>query len=70
MYVKNHALPIFYHLPEVHKCTINPPSRPIISGVFSLTCNLFHYIDILLQKHESNLRSCIKDSASLIKLLK
>lgn len=62
--------PFFYHLPKVHKDLKDPPGRPIISGINSSTCNLSHFIDVHLQDYVKNLDSFLKDSDSLIKILK
>lgn len=44
----------------MHKCTKNPPGRPIIAGIGSLTSNLSQYIDKHLQKFY------LRDTTSLI----
>ncbi|XP_075208070.1 uncharacterized protein LOC142312966 [Anomaloglossus baeobatrachus] len=64
--VKNPAMAFFYHLPKIHKDVLNPPGRPIIAGIDSLTSNLANYIDLLLQPYVSKLDSHIRDSAHLI----
>lgn len=67
---QNPIMPIYYHLPKVHKSITNPPGRPIISGIGSLACPLSEYIDHFLQKYVVDLDSYLKDSASLISLIK
>lgn len=64
----NPVMPIYYHLPKVHKSTTNPPGRPIIAGLGSLTSS--EYIDFHLQKYVAKLDSYLKDSAALISLVK
>lgn len=66
----NPVTPIYYHLPKVHTSTTNPPGRPIIAGIGSLTSPLSEYIDFFLQKYVVKLDSYLKDSATLILLLK
>lgn len=66
----NPVMPIYYHLPKVHKTLTNPPGRPIIAGIGSLTSSLSEYIDLFLQRYVTNLDSYLKDSATLITLLK
>ncbi|XP_073417913.1 uncharacterized protein [Dendrobates tinctorius] len=66
--VKNPSTPFLYHLPKIHKSTINPPGRPIISGIDSLTSNLSFYIDRIMQPHVLQLPSFLKDSTQLINL--
>lgn len=58
--------PIFYYLPKIHKSLINPPGRPIIAGIGSLTSNLSQYVDRHLQKHVTSLDSHLKDTTSLL----
>lgn len=67
---RNPNTAIYYHLPKIHKDPLNPPGRPIISGINSLTSPLSKYIDIFLQKYVLTLDSYLKDSAALILLLK
>lgn len=66
----NPVTPLYYHLPKIHKSLTNPPGRPIIAGIGSLTSPLSEYIDIFLQKHVINLNSYLRDSASLNLCLK
>ncbi|CAH2301946.1 Hypothetical predicted protein, partial [Pelobates cultripes] len=40
----------FYYLPKIHKRLENPPGRPIISGIGSLTSNISQYVDFFLQQ--------------------
>lgn len=48
---KEHPLtPHFYHIPKIHTDQTNPPGRPIIAGIDSLTNNLGCYIDHFLQE--------------------
>lgn len=67
---KNPKMLIYYHLPKIHKEPINPPGRPIISGIGSLTSSLSRYIDVFLQKYVTSLDSYLKDSATLLTLIK
>lgn len=68
--IKNPRMPLYYHLPKIHKDATNPPGRPIISGIGSLTSALSKYIDTFLQKYVITLDSYLKDSAALLILLK
>lgn len=65
--IENPVMSIFYFLPKIHKNLTNPPGRPIISGIGSLTSNLSQYVDRHLQKHVGNLKSHLKDTTSLLK---
>ncbi|XP_063781355.1 SCO-spondin-like [Pseudophryne corroboree] len=67
--VKHPTIPIYYHLPKIHKSLRSPPGRPIISGIGSLTSNLSFYVDSFLQPRVSTLRSHIKDTTHFLQLL-
>lgn len=62
--------PFFYHLPKVHKCIDDPLGRPIILGINGPTSNLSHFIDLYFQEYVGELKSYLKDSDGLIKILK
>ncbi|XP_075448371.1 calcium uptake protein 2, mitochondrial isoform X1 [Ascaphus truei] len=66
LFTKHPRTPIFYHLPKLHKDKVNPPGRPIISGVGSMTSNLSQYIDYYLQPYVINLKSYIRDTLHVI----
>lgn len=57
----------FYSLPKVHKNPIEPPVRPIILGVGSLTENASRLIDATLMPHVTSLSSYTKDTLNLPK---
>lgn len=59
-------MPIFYYLPKVPKCIHNPPGRPIITRIGSLSSNLSQYVDRHLQKYIQNLDYYLKDTTSLL----
>lgn len=40
--------PVIYFLPKIHKDINNPPGRPIVNGVDSLSSRLGQYLDIFL----------------------
>ncbi|XP_075462923.1 uncharacterized protein LOC142498600 [Ascaphus truei] len=66
----NPIIPVFYHLPKVHKTLVDPPGRPIISSIGSLGDGLSKYIDQYLQPFVKNLPSFLLDSGDLIRKLK
>ncbi|CAH2306489.1 Hypothetical predicted protein [Pelobates cultripes] len=66
LYQKNPTIPIFYFLPKTHKRLPNPPGRPIISGINSLTANLSAYVDSRLQKYARGAPSYVKDTKSFL----
>lgn len=61
--------PHFYHIPKIHKDQINPPGRPIIAGIDSLTSNLGCYIEHFLQELVVQLPSYVSDSGHMLELL-
>ena len=38
-------IPIIYTVPKIHKDKINPPGRPIVNGIESLTARMGEYLD-------------------------
>uniref|UniRef100_A0A803JG97 Reverse transcriptase domain-containing protein n=1 Tax=Xenopus tropicalis TaxID=8364 RepID=A0A803JG97_XENTR len=64
---KHPQIPVFYHLPKVHKGDIPPKGRPIISGV-SLNEGLSAMTDRLLQPLVKRLASYICDTTEVLKL--
>ncbi|XP_063805763.1 uncharacterized protein LOC134984051 [Pseudophryne corroboree] len=70
LFCSHPTVPIYYHLPKIHKSCTAPPGRPIISGVGSLTSNLSHYIDISLQPRVTMLKSHIKDTTHFLNMIK
>uniref|UniRef100_A0A8C5LSF6 Reverse transcriptase domain-containing protein n=1 Tax=Leptobrachium leishanense TaxID=445787 RepID=A0A8C5LSF6_9ANUR len=60
---------IFYFIPKIHKNQQNPPGRPIISGIDSLTCHLSHYIDGYLQPLVQKTESYLRDTNHLLEEL-
>ncbi|CAH2223184.1 Hypothetical predicted protein, partial [Pelobates cultripes] len=66
LYQKTPIIPIFYFLPKTHKRLPNPPGRPIISGINSLTANLSAYVDSRLQKYAQGAPSYVKDTKSFL----
>lgn len=69
LYNRHAATPHFYHIPKVHKSLLNPPGRPIISGIDSLSSNLGCYIDHFLQDIVVELPSFVKDSGHVLEIL-
>uniref|UniRef100_A0A8C5PFD7 Reverse transcriptase n=1 Tax=Leptobrachium leishanense TaxID=445787 RepID=A0A8C5PFD7_9ANUR len=67
--IKCPRIPVFYHLPKVHKDRFNPPGRPIVSGINSISCRTSEYIDHLLQPLVVKTRAHLKDTISVLQLL-
>lgn len=53
---------VMYYLPKVHKDPANPPGRPIISGIDSVTSRIGRYINVFLQPLVVQTPSFLKDS--------
>lgn len=68
--IKHPRIPVIYYLPKVHKDINNPPPRPIVSGINSITHHVSAYIDKFLQKHVLKMKSYLRDSQCLITILK
>ncbi|KAM8967064.1 collagen alpha-6(VI) chain [Pelodytes ibericus] len=60
---------VFYFLPKIHKNPLNPPGRPIISGIDSLTSNTSQYVDYFLQKYVPLAPSYIRDTKQILSIL-
>lgn len=59
----------FYHQPKIHKSLVNPPGRPIVSGIDGPTDTLSKLADSWLQDVVTRLPSYIKDSTHVLHLL-
>uniref|UniRef100_A0A8C5M903 Uncharacterized protein n=1 Tax=Leptobrachium leishanense TaxID=445787 RepID=A0A8C5M903_9ANUR len=67
--VQHPKVPVFYYLPKVHKDRENPPGRPIVSGIGSISSNLSEYLDHLLQPLVVSTRAYVKDTMAIINTL-
>uniref|UniRef100_A0A8C5QWW5 Reverse transcriptase n=1 Tax=Leptobrachium leishanense TaxID=445787 RepID=A0A8C5QWW5_9ANUR len=63
-------IPVFYYLPKIHKNLDNPPGRPIVSGIQSISCKISEYIDHLLQPLVMSTSAHLKDSIAILNILK
>ncbi|XP_069609107.1 uncharacterized protein [Ranitomeya imitator] len=63
------VIPTFYLLPKVHKSLVDPPGRPIVSGINGLFEKPCIYVDFFLQPLAMKLKSHLRDSTHLIQLL-
>ena len=61
--------PTFYHLPKVHKDPVNPPGRPIVSGVNGPTEKLSKLVDHWLVDIVKSLPSYVKDTTHMLKTI-
>ncbi|XP_062833196.1 uncharacterized protein LOC134297981 [Anolis carolinensis] len=61
--------PVFYVLPKIHKGTIPPPGRPIVSGTASILEPIAQFIDHFLQPFVPLNTSFIKDTKHFINIV-
>lgn len=61
--------PIIYFLPKIHKDTVNPPGRPIVNGIDSVSARLGQYIDFFLQPLVTKTPAFLKDTKHIIQIL-
>ncbi|XP_053545722.1 calpain-1 catalytic subunit-like [Bombina bombina] len=69
LYVKHPVIPIFHHLPKVHKTIENVQGRPIVSGIGSMLEHLSEWLDDLLQPLVIALRSYIRDTKHVLNMI-
>uniref|UniRef100_A0A8C5Q1A3 Reverse transcriptase domain-containing protein n=1 Tax=Leptobrachium leishanense TaxID=445787 RepID=A0A8C5Q1A3_9ANUR len=62
--------PHMYILPKIHKYPTNPPGRPIVAGIDSITSHLSKYVDLILQPIVCKIPSHLKDTLDVLTLLK
>uniref|UniRef100_A0A8C5M7U7 Reverse transcriptase domain-containing protein n=1 Tax=Leptobrachium leishanense TaxID=445787 RepID=A0A8C5M7U7_9ANUR len=67
--VKHPRIPVFYHLPKIHKNMERPPGRPIVSGINSVSSKIAEYLDHLLQPIVKRIPSYLKDTGDIIRSL-
>ncbi|CAJ0934161.1 unnamed protein product [Ranitomeya imitator] len=58
--------PTFYLLPKVHKDAVNPPGRPIVSGIDGLCDPVCKFIDFYLKPLVETLPSYIRDTTDVL----
>lgn len=61
--------PVFYGLPKIHKRLIDPPLRPIVSSIDSLTEPLSQYVDFFLRKYVHSLPSYLGDTTDILNVV-
>lgn len=64
---KHPRTPTFYMLPKTHKNLLQPPARPIVSGIGSLTDNASKFVDSFLMPHVLSLPYYIRDTTDLLR---
>lgn len=56
--------PIIYYIPKVHKNPSQPPGRPIVSGIDSLTSRVGKFVDHFLQPVVTKTPAFLKNYAN------
>ncbi|XP_053545365.1 uncharacterized protein LOC128636363 [Bombina bombina] len=67
--VDNPVMPIFHHLPKVHKSLSEIKGRPIVAGIGSLLEPLSKWVDQFLQPLVHNLPSYLRDTTHTLSKL-
>lgn len=65
MLVEHPICPVFYGLPKIHKSVTDPPLRPIVASIGSLTEPLSQFVDFFIKKFVSNLPSFLEDTVDI-----
>ena len=63
---KHPICPAFYGLPKIHKTTVDPPLRPIVSGNGSLIEPMSQYIDFFIKKLVPDLPAYLGDTTDIL----
>lgn len=61
---------VMYSLPKIHKHPTEPPIRPIISGIGSITEPLSQFVDFFLKDLVASLPSYLRDTKDVLNALK
>ncbi|XP_069621235.1 uncharacterized protein [Ranitomeya imitator] len=59
-------LPTLYLLPKIHKDAVNPPGRPIVSGIGGLCDPICKFIDFYLKPLVETLPSHVRDTTDVL----
>ncbi|XP_075188782.1 uncharacterized protein LOC142279151 [Anomaloglossus baeobatrachus] len=60
-------IPTFYVLPKIHKDAVNPPGRPIVSGIEGMCDPICKFIDYYLQPMVETLPSYVRDTTDVLR---
>lgn len=61
--------PIIYALPKIHKDRTDPPLRPIVNGIESITARMAEYIDKYLQPAVQSTKAYLRDTKEILQIL-
>lgn len=62
-------IPIIYTVPKIHKNKENPPGKPIVNSIDSLTSRMGQYIDYFIQPAVQQTQAYLKDTKHILQLL-
>lgn len=62
-------IPIIYTIPKIHKNKENPPGRPIVNSIDSLTSRMGKYIDYFIQPAVQQTQAYLKDTKHTLQFL-
>lgn len=62
----NPITPSFYHIPKLHKSSVNPPGRPIVSSQGSPCEKISIYIDYFLSEFVQKLKNYIRETKDVL----
>lgn len=63
------SIPIIYTIPKIHKDPLNPPARPIVNGIQSVTSWMGQHLDCFLQKSVIGTKAYLRDTKNILQLL-
>uniref|UniRef100_A0A803K106 Reverse transcriptase domain-containing protein n=1 Tax=Xenopus tropicalis TaxID=8364 RepID=A0A803K106_XENTR len=69
IWVEFPLVPLIYILPKIHKDPINPPGRPIVAGVGSLTSRAAEVLDKVISPLVQQTRSYVRDTTDFLQKL-
>lgn len=61
--------PVLYSMPKIHKDNMNPPPRPIVNGIDSLTARIGQYLDNYLQPVVKQTTAYLRDTKQVLQLI-
>lgn len=67
--IEHPVIPTFYTLPKIHKNLDQPPGRPIVASIGSITSNLSTYVDHFIRPLTEALPSFTKDTGHIVNII-
>lgn len=61
--------PVIYLLPKIHKNRTDPPPRPIVNSIDSLTSRMGQYIDTFLQPAVQKTEAYLRDTKQMLQII-